>query len=87
MDDQEFLARLKEKIERSTGREIELVLDREEKVRIAIDLKAPVPRVILGFGVLKYPGLARMGVEYAVACIKRGRRVTPLEFVAILQRN
>jgi len=87
MDDQEFLARVKEKIERLTGEVIDLIIDEEDHLRVSVDLAALPPKVILGAGILQYPGLARMGIEYAVASIRAGREVGPLEFQAILRRN
>ncbi|HLB29273.1 MAG TPA: hypothetical protein VJA25_13335 [Dehalococcoidia bacterium] len=87
MDDPKFLARVKEKIERLTGEAIDLVLDEEDQLRLRVDLTTWPRKVTLGAAVLEYPGLARMGIEYAVASIRAGREVEPLEFQAILRRN
>lgn len=87
MDDQEFLERIQEKIERMSGRPVELVLDQDDPLRVAVDLGSPLPRVFLGRNILVYPGLARMGIEYAVASIRAGRHISPLEFTLLLRRN
>jgi hypothetical protein len=87
MEDEEFLARTKEKIERLAGREIELTLDQESENPVALDITAPVPRVVLAASVLEYPGLVRMAVEYVVACIRKERTLEPLEFQLLLRRN
>ncbi|MFQ5861267.1 MAG: hypothetical protein ACE5IG_06950, partial [Dehalococcoidia bacterium] len=72
MDNQEYLERIRRKIQARTGLEVELVLETEDKGQVAVDLSGPVPRVIMGADVLQYPGLARMGIEYAVACLQKG---------------
>ena len=87
MEDQEFLRRIKEKIERATGRPVEVVVHAEEPTHISVHLDTPVPRVVLGSGIFRYPGLARLGVEYAVACLRRGRAIGELEFHVLLRRN
>ena len=43
--------------------------------------------VRVGNGILKYPGFARMVVEYTVAVIRKGSLLSQLEFNLILQRN
>ena len=87
MDDQVFIDRVKEKIERLTGREIDLQLDPQERSRLDVDPSISVPKVVLGSDALKYAGFARMAVEYAVASIRRGSEVPPLEFQTLLSRN
>lgn len=87
MDDQEFVRRLKAKIERLTLTEIQLHLDDVEKQRIKIDLEGPMPEVTLGSNVLHYSGFARMAAEYVVASIRERRELGPLEFHVLLARN
>jgi hypothetical protein len=50
-------------------------------------MNLPVPKVVFGGQILKYPGLARMAVEYTAACIKEERALEPLEFQLLLRRN
>lgn len=87
MDDQEYLDRIKGKIERLTGREIRLSLDMVEAGRVKVELEGDVPEVTLGANVLQYAGFARMAIEYAVVCIRKARELGTLEFHALLARN
>ena len=87
MEDQEFVERIREKIERMTGRQVELRIDEEDSSQIGIELHGETPLVILGNNVLEYSGFARMGIEYAVACIREDRAIDPLEFHVLLARN
>ena len=87
MDDQEFLDRVKAKIERLSATEIELQLDRDDKNQIMLDLERPTPQVVLGSNILEYSGFARMAIEYAVASIRERRQLGALEFHILLARN
>ena len=87
MDDQDFLDSIKAKIERLTGTEIQVHLDMADSNRIRVELERTAPEVILGADVLEYSGFARMAIEYAVACIREGRELGPLEFQVLLARN
>lgn len=87
MEDQEFVERIQEKIERLTGRQIELRIDDEDASKIGVELHGDLPLVILGNNVLEYSGFARMGIEYAVACIREERALEPMEFHVLLARN
>ena len=87
MEDQEFVERIREKIERMTGRQVELRIDEEDSSQIGIELHGEKPLVILGNNALEYSGFARMGIEYAVACIREDRAIDPLEFHVLLARN
>ncbi|MCS7207611.1 MAG: hypothetical protein NZ951_06760 [Dehalococcoidia bacterium] len=87
MDDAEFLRRLQERIERSTGRSIALEVDYDHPGRIAVELDKPIPRVVIGSHALKYPGLARMFMQYAILALRRGRPVEEQEFLLYLRRN
>lgn len=87
MDDHNFLDKLQEKIERLTGTPIDLVVDEADTDRLEVDLLGPLPNVLIGSAVLQYPGFARMCVEYAVASIREGRKISVLEFHVVLGRN
>ncbi len=87
MEDQEFVDRIRDKIERLTGRKVELRIDEEDSGQIGVELHGDMPVVILGNNVLEYSGFARMGIEYAVACIRAERAIDPVEFHVLLARN
>ena len=87
MEDQEFVERIREKIERMTGRQVELRIDEEDSGQIGVELNGDMPVVILGNNVLEYSGFARMGIEYAVACIRQDRALDSVEFHVLLARN
>ncbi len=87
MEDQEFVERIREKIERMTGRRVELRIDDEDPSQIGVELHGDMPVVILGNNVLEYSGFARMGIEYAVACIREERAIDRMEFHLLLARN
>ena len=87
MDNDEFIQRLREKIERLTEGPIDLQIDLEDLNRMQIELGPEVPRVMLGANIYKYSGFARMCVEYAVASIRERRDIEPLEFHLLLARN
>lgn len=87
MDDDQFLEEIRSKIERLTGQRIELALDAEHELDIGVDWSQDPPRVILSEAILTYPGLARMGIEYTVACLRAGRLIGVEEFEVLLRRN
>lgn len=87
MDDTEFLQRLKERIESSTDVTVEVDLDTDDPCNVSVDFTSAVPRVIVGADALKYPGLARMLMQYAILCLKTGRVAPQEEFLAFLRRN
>ena len=87
MEDNEFVERIQEKIERMTGRQVELRIDEEDSSQMGVELRDDLPLVILGNNVLQYSGFARMGIEYAVACIREERAIDPMEFHVLLARN
>ena len=87
MEDQEFIDRLKEKVEDTAGTPIDFHINREEERRLSIDFSGTVPKVVFGSGVLTYPGLARMFSQFAILCLKEGRQVSELEFLTFLRRN
>lgn len=87
MENEEFLRRLQDKIERLTERTIDLRIDQEEANQLQIELESEVPRVVLGSNVYKYSGFARMCVEYSVASIREQRNIDTLDFHLLLARN
>ena len=87
MEDHEFVERIREKIERLTGRQVDLRIEEDDASMIGIELQGDLPLVILGKNVLEYSGFARMGIEYAVACIREERAINPVEFHVLLARN
>lgn len=87
MDDREFIGRIKEKIERLTGQEVDLDIDHDNEARMTLELNIAVPRVVIGAKMLEHAGFARLAIEYAVASIVRGAEVSELEFQTLLSRN
>ena len=87
MEDQEFLDRIKAKIEKLTGEKIEFQLDTVDTTRLKLELGLPIPKLSLGSRVLQDSGFARMAIEYAVTSIQQGRELSTLEFQALLSRN
>lgn len=87
MDDQIFLERIHQKIERMTQRTVEVQIDQEELNQLKVDLEREVPLVVVGANVFRYSGFARMCIEYAVESIKQQRTIDTLEFHLLLARN
>ena len=87
MEDQEFVQRLHEKIERLTEGRVDLEIDHEDGSQLRVELERDVPLVVLGFNIFEYSGFARMCVEYAVESIKKRRPIEMLEFHLLLARN
>ena len=87
MKDNEFLGRIQEKIERLTGRQVNLHIDEQDVSQMGVQLDGELPTVILGSNALDYSGFARMGIEYAVACIREERTIDREEFHVLLARN
>ena len=87
MKDNEFLGRIQEKIERLTGRQVNLHIDEQDVSQMGVQLDGELPTVILGRNALDYSGFARMGIEYAVACIRQERTIDREEFHVLLARN
>ena len=87
MENEEFIRRLQDKIERLTERTIDLRIDEDEANQLQIEWESEVPRVVLGSNVYKYSGFARMCVEYSVAAIREQRNIDTLEFHLLLARN
>lgn len=87
MENDEFVQRLRDKIERLTERSIDLEIDHLEENQLQVELEPEVPRVVLGSNVYKYSGFARMCVEYSVASIREQRNINEREFQLLLSRN
>jgi hypothetical protein len=87
MDNEEFISRIQEKIERLTQHPIELMIDEVEPNQLQVDFDREVPLVVLGTNIYKYAGFARMCVEYAVESIRKQRPIDVLEFHLLLARN
>ena len=87
MNDQEFIDRLQEKIERLTGRDIELRIDEDDVGQLGVDFGREVPVVVMGRNIFDYSGFARLCTEYAVASIREQREIPEIEFQMLLSRN
>ena len=87
LDDQQFIDRISNKIERLTGRRVDLRIDREDASKLEVDLDPEVPLVTLGSNIFRYSGFARLCIEYATASIERERPIDMLEFHLLLARN
>ena len=87
MEDEEFLAQLKQKVEASAGSAIDLHIDQEDKRKLVVDFTGGTPRVVFGADVIEYPGLARMFSQYAILSIRERRQVSEMEFQMFLRRN
>ena len=46
-----------------------------------------MPRIVMGTDALKYPGLARMFMQYAILCLRQGQKIPTFEFLMFLRRN
>lgn len=87
MDDEEFVQRIIEKIQRLTGTRVDVEVDRQDGSKLEVQLSGEVPRVVLGSNIFQYSGFARMCIEYAAASIKQDRPIDVLEFHLLLARN
>lgn len=87
MEDQEFIDQLKEKLETTVGRHIDLEIDHADPKRLSVDFSGAQPLVSLGSDVLQYPGLARMFSQFAILSLREKREVSEMEFTLFLRRN
>jgi hypothetical protein len=87
MEDNQFVQRLHDKIERLTEGRIDLEIDREDGSQLRVELERETPLVVLGFNIFEFSGFARMCVEYAVESIRKQRPIEILEFHLLLARN
>ena len=87
LQDDQFLQRIGEKIQRLTGCRVDLEIDREDMGTLRVELDREVPLVVMGANIYEYAGFARMCIEYATASIRERRSIDVLEFHLILARN
>ena len=87
MDDEEFIQRMQQRIQESTGVTVELEVDHEQPGEVDVFLNGPQPRVVMGADALKHAGLARMFIQYAILCVNENRKVDHDEFTRFLRRN
>ena len=87
MENNKFVSRLHNKLERVTNRDVEVAVNDADPNFLEVDLEAVVPRVTLGSNIYEYPGFARMCLEYAAASRNEGRHIGELEFHMLLARN
>ena len=87
MDDATFLRRFKERLEQAYGGPVHLEVSTEAPDRVSVDFSGEVPRVVIGAQALRYPGLARMFLQYALLALRKGREVEEQEFLLFLRRN
>lgn len=87
MQDEEFIRRMQQRIEESTGVVVALELDHDTPGEVDVFLTGPQPRVVMGADALKHAGLARMFIQYAILCITENRKVDQDEFTRFLRRN
>ena len=87
MEDDEFIQRIQNKIQRLADCSIELLIDHEDPNQLKVELERDVPLVVIGSNVYHYSGFARMCIEYVVACLRERRSINVLEFHLLLARN
>ena len=87
MDDEQFVIRIAQKIERLTRHRVDMQVDHEDASKLQVELDRETPLVILGSNIFEYSGFARMCIEYAAASIQRQRPIDLLEFHLLLARN
>lgn len=87
MDDAEFIQRMQQRIEESTGVAVALELDHEQPQEVEVFFTDAKPRVVMGADALEHAGLARMFIQYAILAITEGRQVEREEFLRFLRRN
>ena len=87
MEDEVFVQRIQEKIEKLTEGRIDLQIDHEDGSQLRVEFEREVPLVVLGANIFKFSGFARMCVEYSVESIRKQRPIEMLEFHLLLARN
>ena len=87
MEDQLFVRRIQEKIERMAGCSVEVQVDHDDESQLQVELVREVPLVVMGSNIYEYSGFARMCIEYAAASIQHQRHIEVLEFHVLLARN
>ena len=87
VEDQNFVQRIQEKIERMAGCSVEVRVDHVDEDQLQVELVREVPLVVMGSNIYEYSGFARMCIEYAAASIRQQRPIDVLEFHVLLARN
>ena len=87
MEEKSFISGIQKKMQSLTGKTINLELVSEDQWLLELEFEDDNIIVRVGNRILKYPGFARMVVEYTVAVIRKGSLLSQLEFNLILQRN
>lgn len=87
MDDGEFIQNMQKRIEESAGVAITLALDHDQREDIDVFFGGKTPRVVMGADALEHAGLARMFMQFAILCLREGRKVEQEEFLRFLRRN
>ena len=87
MEDEEFIQRMQQRIQESTGVTVSLEVDHDQPGDVDIFFSGPQPRVVMGSDALKHAGLARMFIQYAILCVNENRKVDNDEFTRFLRRN
>ena len=87
MDDQEFIQNIQKRIEDSAGVAITLELDNDQREDIDVFFSGEKPRVVIGADALVQAGLARMFMQFAILCLREGRKVEQEEFLRFRRRN
>ena len=95
MENQQFVQRLHDKIERLTEGRIDMEIDIEDGSQLRVELERETPLVVLGSNIFEFSGFARMCVEYAVESISKqrpigispvaGPQLTELETTSLLE--
>jgi hypothetical protein len=87
MEDQEFLRRMKQRLEEGTGAPVEVELGQGQEGSVTVDFSGPVARVVMASDALEHAGLARMYMQYAILSLRERRQVSEEEFLLFLRRN
>jgi protein-disulfide isomerase-like protein with CxxC motif len=87
MDDADFIRRIQDRIQESTGVPVTLELDHDQRDEVEVFFTDQKPRIVMGADALEHAGLARMFIQYAILSIREGRKVTQDEFTRFLRRN
>jgi len=87
MDDQEFIQNMQKRIEDSAGVAITLEFDNDQREDIDVFFSGEKPRVVIGADALVQAGLARMFMQFAILCLREGRKVEQEEFLRFRRRN
>jgi hypothetical protein len=78
---------MQKRIEDSTGVAITLELDHDQREVFDVFFSGEKPRVLMGADALEHAGLARMFMQFAILCLREGRKVEQEEFLRFRRRN